>query len=616
MTEIQFFPMDGGENQVDPVITTKAGELHNSLNYENRKNGGYRRIDGFERFDGRASPAEVDNSLYASKALWIAAVEAARTNIQAVTGSGKIRGIWSYKNDRYAFRNNTAGTANIMYKATTSGWAVVPMSYELTFTTGTSAISDGDVITGSTSAATGTVGKIILETGDWSTNDAAGRIYLNPTPTGTFQAETITNTGSGSASITGAQTVMTFNAGGDFRFVNYNFYGSSDRMEMFGVNGEGYGFGFDGTCVWFIHTGMTTDKPEYVHAHKKHLFFSFEGGSIQHSSIGNPNVFNAITGASEIAIGQECVGFSSLAGGILAIFGRNNINLLYGSSAGGDNAWNLSSYSLDTGAIENSIQSMDVPYFLDDRGVKRLYTSMDYGDFDMSTISQKVNPTLSSLRGTLVCSLRVRTKDQYRLFFSDGTVLVFAFDNRKLKGVTKCNYGYYDGDDILYDKVFTSAVSVEDSSGEELLFVGDDDGFVYQLDKGPSFDGKQVTARIRPIFYHFKSPERIKRFIKIVLEIETTDEIDLSFVPEFTYGDQYYPNAASKDFTVSAGAGIWDVSTWEQFYWDTQALSSAYGYLRGIGTSFRMAIQSQGTYDSPHTIQAAIIHFSRKGYRK
>ena len=612
MTQIQFFPMDGGENQVDPVITTRAGELHSSLNYENRKNGGYRRIDGFERFDGRPKPSEVDSSLYDTHALWVTAVEAARTLITAVPGSGAIRGIWSYKNVIYAFRDNAGGTACIMHKATSSGWSAVNAGYELTFTSGTSEIADGDTVTGATSTATGVVGKIIIESGAWSTNDAAGRIYLNPTPTGTFQAEIITVGGTNTATIAGAQASLEFAAGGDYKFINYNFYGLSDRLEMYVANGEGYAFGFNGTCAWAIHTGTTVDKPVNVFAHKKHLFLAFEGGSVQHSSIGTPNIFDSTTGASEIAVGQECVGFASMAG-ILVIFGRNNINFLYGSSS---SDWNLSAYSLDSGAVEGSIQSMDVPYFLDDRGVKRLSASMDYGDFDMNTISQKINPVLETLRGKLSCSVRVRNKDQYRLFFSDGTVLFFAFDNRKLKGITQCNYGYFDSDDILHDKKFTTAISVENTDGEELLFTGDDDGYVYQLDKGPSFDGEEVTARLRPIFYHFKSPESMKRYLKIVLEIETTNQANLSFEPEFTYGDDYYPDATTKTFTVSAGAGIWDTSTWEDFYWDTQALSSAYAYLRGIGTSFRMAIQSKGTYDSPHTIQAAIIHFSRKGYRK
>jgi len=611
--QTDFFPFTGGENLVDPVILMKAGELHDSLNFENRKNGGYRRIDGYERFDGRTKPSSLSKGDYATEALWIAAVEAARTNITAMAGSGKTRGIWVYKGEKYAFRDNAGETACIMYKATTSGWVAVTMSYLISFTAGTSAIVAGDTITGATSSASGVVGRIIIDSGDWSTSDAVGRIYLNPTPTGTFQSETLNVSGSATATCSGAQAQTSFPNGGSYEFINYNFYGNSDSETMYGVNGEGYGFAFDGTCVWFIKTGMTVDTPSHIFAHKKHLFYSFTGGSIQHSSIGVPEEWNAITGASELAIGQECTGFAHTVGNTMTIFGRNNTSILYGSSSAD---WDLKSYSLDTGAIEGSIQTMDSPYFLDDRGVKKVSPTMDFGDFEMSTISQKVNPQLDDLRGTLACSLRVRSKNQYRLFYNDGTVIFFVFDNGKLKGVTKCNYGYYDSSDEFHSKIFTYTISAEELSGEEVLYAGDDAGYVYQLDSGNSFDGEEVLSMLKPIFYHFKSPENIKRFMKVVLEIEATEEVAISFTPEFSYGDSFYPPASKTDINVSAGANFWGSATWEDFYWDSQSLSTAYGYMTGIGKNFRMIITSKGTYEAPFTLQGAIIHYTRKGYAK
>lgn len=52
-----YFPFDGGLNLIDPPLSIKPGELLGSSNYE-LFNGGYRRIDGYERLDGRASPSE------------------------------------------------------------------------------------------------------------------------------------------------------------------------------------------------------------------------------------------------------------------------------------------------------------------------------------------------------------------------------------------------------------------------------------------------------------------------------------------------------------------------------------------------------------------------------
>ncbi len=51
--------------------------------------------------------------------------------IQAVPGSGSITGVWVYNSVVYAFRNNAAGTANLMYQATSAGWVLVPFGSEI-----------------------------------------------------------------------------------------------------------------------------------------------------------------------------------------------------------------------------------------------------------------------------------------------------------------------------------------------------------------------------------------------------------------------------------------------------------------------------------------------------
>ena len=54
----QHFPLVGGEDLVTPPISKKPGRLLYSNNYEPGKAGGYARIEGYERFDGRPKPSE------------------------------------------------------------------------------------------------------------------------------------------------------------------------------------------------------------------------------------------------------------------------------------------------------------------------------------------------------------------------------------------------------------------------------------------------------------------------------------------------------------------------------------------------------------------------------
>ena len=54
-----YFPFEGGVNMVDPSLALKPGELVAANNFEIDIRGRYRRIDGYERFDGQTLPSEI-----------------------------------------------------------------------------------------------------------------------------------------------------------------------------------------------------------------------------------------------------------------------------------------------------------------------------------------------------------------------------------------------------------------------------------------------------------------------------------------------------------------------------------------------------------------------------
>lgn len=58
MRQTKYFPFSGGLNLETPALSIKAGELIDCVNFEADLDGGYRRINGFERTDGQLSPSE------------------------------------------------------------------------------------------------------------------------------------------------------------------------------------------------------------------------------------------------------------------------------------------------------------------------------------------------------------------------------------------------------------------------------------------------------------------------------------------------------------------------------------------------------------------------------
>jgi len=54
-----YFPFEGGVNMVDPSLSLEPGELVAADNFEIDIRGRYRRMDGYERFDGQTLPSEI-----------------------------------------------------------------------------------------------------------------------------------------------------------------------------------------------------------------------------------------------------------------------------------------------------------------------------------------------------------------------------------------------------------------------------------------------------------------------------------------------------------------------------------------------------------------------------
>lgn len=529
------------------------------------------------------------------------AIEAARDAIQAVPGSGPVRGVWLYEGERYAFRDNGAGTAGVMHKATSSGWVAQALGSEIAFDAGSAEFAEGETVTGGTSGASATVKRVVLESGDWSTDDAVGRVILAGL-TGTFQDNETITSASGSATANGASAAITLPAGGRYQFVNHNFFGAADLKRMYAVQGEGRGFEWDGAVFVPINTGMDDDRPIRIGVHRNHLFFAFRGGSLQHSSIGKPYQWQVLTGAGEIGLGEEVTDLLGSVSGALAAFGQDQVAVLLGQDA---ENWDLRTLASDAGAESWTAQSIGTPIYLDNRGLRSLETTERFGDFLIGTITQMVEPIFRAKRKagvTAVGSLRVRAKDQYRLFFSDGTGLTVYF-GRSPAEILPFDLGM----------TITCSASGKASAGDEVLLVGDGEGWVYELDAGTSFDGAPVTAFLRLPFNHVGTPAQKKRWQRAVLEVDASAKNTLGVTAEFGYADPNQPPAIEQSFDIRGSGGFWNEDLWDQFYWSSPVEGLAEVDIDGLGRNLSLAVVSEAIYEEVHVIHGVTLYFSYRG---
>jgi len=531
-----------------------------------------------------------------------AAADVYRALISPVPGAGPVRGVWLYNDTVYAFRDNAGGTQTLMYKATTSGWSQVTFGSYITFSAGTGTITDGVTVTGATSGATGVVSRACVQSGAWGSN-AAG-ILVFQSITGTFQAgEGLKVGGTSQATCGGAQTAITLNPGGKFEFVNANFYGSLSTYRMYGCDGINRAFEFDGTVFVPIFTGFSPDAPKHICAHKGYLFVSVQT-SIGWSGAGLPYNWSAAAGAGTIGAGDTVTGLLVLPGaqttGAMAVYGAQNTFVLYGT---GNSSWNFITYNTGAGCIDYTAYNMDDAYALDYRGIVSLKATLNYGNFDTVSLSNRVKTfVLSELTKTTYACIN-RGKSQYRLFFSDGWGLyVTQVDGQQLGCMP-----------VWFPNPVNCLVQSRLSSGTEVTFFGSANGYVYQLDAGTSFDGTAINASCTLAWNFNRSPRVLKRYRKASVEVNGPGYCALDFGYSLQYGNSAYAQAnGTLNYPSQFQQSNWDSFTWDAFTWDGQTLIPSECEMQGTGENVAITFSCNSNAFKPFTVNSVILHYSAR----
>lgn len=673
-------PMQGGLDLVTPTLTAPPGILRDNVNFEVSpiQGGGYTRIHGYERFDGQASPSDatyfiVQVSVFTntptpgqtltggtsgatgvivglggdfmiltkavgtfttSEAVLVGATPIGtavpsttqittlqnaqylqlaadnyRADILEVPGSGPVLGVvsatFSGSELTYAFRNNAGGTFVDLYKSSGSGWVNVPMFREVSFTAGAiAAPADGATVT--QGANTALIKRVILESGSWAGASAAGRLVIAAPAPGEFAAGAAT-IGATTLTLSGASTAITIAIDGTYEFVIHNFAGQAGSIRIYGCDGANRAFEFDGTTYAPIVTGLTVDTPTHITVNRQHLFLGAES-SIFHSAPGEPFRYSG-AGTSEIAVGDFITNFlrqpGTSTGATLAVTTRSNTVLIYGTVA---TDWNVVPMNVGIGGIERTAQLLNQSYWLDTPGLVNMYTSQNYGNFGQSTMTTSIQPFIEEKRTKVVASVLSRSKNQYRLLFNDGSALYSTIVNGKLFGHAK----------VLYLDVMHCAWSSMTTIPDERVFCGaEDSGFVYRMDRGPSFDGEPIFASMTLNWDNFGSPRVRKRMRRLSIEMQSNYYAKISYGYSFSYRSLEATSPPSLTYTSgTGGAPIWDLFTWDFFTWDGAVTTPTEVLLEGTAENIQSVITSAENYIYPYTVNSLLYHYSdRRGLR-
>ncbi len=533
------------------------------------------------------------------------AIEAARDQIGPLGGTGDTRGLATLDGTFYAWRDNEGGEGDPsvgLYKATAGGWVLQTFGQIIDFDAATAAFAEDETLTGGTSGATSTIKRVVLTSGAWD-GTGAGYLVLDATVTGgPFQDNEAITSASGAAVANGANSNIYIPQGGRVRAVTHNFYGASNLRRLYFANGGGTAFEWDGTVLAPIRSGVETslDKPTHIGVHSNHLLLGFDGGHLVNSGTGTPLSYLALDGAGAYGLGEDITGIVSNSRTATLVTGRNKIAYFTGNDV---NDFVLQEISDDSGARENTIQLIDQPYFVDDIGLRSMASAATFGDWKLGTQSDRIEPLFKTKKAaglSIVGSVRVRGKNQYRLFYNDGSGISFHFGGKIAEPMT-------------FDLGFTPTcfLSGEDTDGDEILLAGADDGYVYQLDAGQSHDGTAMEYFVRFTFQDQRYPDHEKRYRWVLLEATGEGATHaLTMVANYDYGDGDVVPNLDEDFTVRGAGGFYDTAVWDEFYFDNPTNFREWLELNGVGANVSYVFFGTSTYENPHVLSALTTKYT------
>lgn len=533
-----------------------------------------------------------------------AAADIYREDIDPVPGSGPVLEVYHmiFNGDDfvYAFRANETGTAVNIWQDSAPGWVNIPLQNTVAFTAlGGVEPQDGETLTQGPASAT--IKRVMITGGAIAGNTATGTFVVT-TPNLGFSAGAATTSGGGTLTLSGAQTPIVIQPGGQYEHSKYNFGGQLSTRKVYGCDNVNLAYEFDGTTYAPITTGAEPAVPSHILAHKSHLFLAYDS-SFVFSGDGTPFRYSAVDGGGEEAAGDTITNMLTLPGAqttaAMGVWMRSTTGILYGTDL---ETFNFVLYNQGTGANPRSVQNLYDTIAFPDLGIVSLQTSLNYGNFIASALTKNIQPFINQERTKISASSVQRSKGQYRVFFTDGYGLWLTFANSSYLGAAIVQ--------------FPNPVNCIDddttSVGAEVGYFGSSDslGYVYQIDTGPSFDGENLFAYFVPAWDYFKTSEWLKKYRRARIEIQGSAYAAINFNYGLGDNNPLIGQQTAGTYSSSFSPAQWDNATWDNFYWDGQTTMPTYVGMVGNANDVQPVIGSGTNYIQPFTVSAITYQWS------
>jgi len=342
-------------------------------------------------------------------------------------------------------------------------------------------------------------------------------------------------------------------AGGRMSAIDFNFYAGANTNRLYMADGVNPAMYFDPVslalvpiCTDYATLGTTDTAVGYIAAFQSRLVLSTLGGGFITSVGGDPLVIDGTLGSIEIGVGDFVTGFKNASANELLIFTKDATWTLSGNSPAD---WQLRQVSASSGAKPFCVVDMGQVLAADDVGIVDVSRSDKLGGFSSSTVTNNIKNLYRLIDKPDTCSTVVKGLEQMRFFFGTTAVYGTRVAYQSANGNDAIRYGFSLVE--LPVPVLCVNTGIREDGTEHTIF-GSNDGFVYKMDSGPSFNGADITSNLRLSYNHFGSPQQKKRFEYANLETASIGANTVTLDQRLNYGDKTFE---PRTFTIESESG-------------------------------------------------------------
>jgi len=394
--------------------------------------------------------------------------------------------------------------------------------------------------------------------------------------------------------------------GGKTRFSRYNYTGTEKVAIVDGVNVPALYNGSQFTALNDAPTDVAA--AEFVVNFKSHLVFG-KSNVLTFTAPFTDTDFTAANGSGTISVGSAITGLIVFRQQLI-IFTESSIFQITGNTIAD---FQLQPVTTDIGCVDkDTIQEVggDI-MFLGPDGLRLLSATDRFNDFNLAVVSKTVQKEVTDFitANTSFTSVVIRSKSQYRILGFNNNI-----GQANAQGILGTQMAGQGGEGMSWADLRGIRAHVADSrffQNAETIVFANDDGYLYQMEEGNSFDGSNIQTTFATPYMPINDPRIRKTFYKMFLYTDPQGSVsfDVSLKLDFDQKNSVQPTKI--DFNNATGTVAF---MGQATYGSTAVFSSKLKTLfetQIIGSAFVVSLQyTSDSVDPPFSLDAITLEYT------